>query len=55
MRASLERGWGRALVNMVELVIMAAMVDLEAGWEGASSDSPLLTLSFQVLQDLLDF
>ena len=37
MRASLERGWGRALVNMVELVIMAAMVnmaamvDLEAG------------------------
>ena len=57
MRASPER----ALVNMVVLVIkvvlvtMAVLVDLEAGWEEASSDSPLLTLSFQVLQDLLVF
>ena len=61
MRASPERACSRALVNMVVLVTkvvlvnMAVLVDLEAGWEEASSDSPLLTLSFQVLQDLLDF
>ena len=55
MRASPERACSRALVNMVVLVNLATLVDLEAGWEEASSDSPLLTLSFQVLQDLLDF
>ena len=59
MRASPERGWGRedllALVTKVVLVNMAVLVDLEAGWEEASSDSPLLTLSFQVLKDLLVF
>ena len=61
MRASPEGACSRALVNMVVLVTkvvlvdLATLVDLEAGWEEASSDSPLLTLSFQVLQDLLDF
>ena len=59
MRASPERAWSRedllALVIKVVLVNLATLVDLEAGWEEASLDSPLLTLSFQVLQDLLDF
>ena len=55
MRASPDRACSKALVTKVVLVNMAVLVDLEAGWEEASSDSPLLTLSFQVLQDLLDF
>ena len=51
MRASPERACSKALVSMVVLVTKVVL----AGWEEASSDSPLLTLSFQVLQDLLDF